>query len=42
MSRLWVGLESISKDAASFESEFDNLYPNGIPYSEERKKEHRR
>lgn len=35
--RLWVGLESISKDAAAFESEFDNLYPNGIPYSEERK-----
>lgn len=37
ISRLWVGLESISKDAAAFESEFDNLYPNGIPYSEERK-----
>lgn len=30
-------MESISKDAAAFESEFDNLYPNGIPYSEERK-----
>lgn len=37
ISRLWVGLESISKDATAFESEFDNLYPNGIPYSEERK-----
>ena len=37
MLRLWVGLESISKDAAAFESEFDNLHPNGIPYSEERK-----
>lgn len=36
ISRLWVGLENISKDAAAFESEFDNLYPNGIPYSEER------
>ncbi len=35
--RLWVGLESISKDAAAFKNEFDNLYPNGIPYSEERK-----
>ena len=30
-------MESISKDAAAFESVFDNLYPNGIPYSEERK-----
>ena len=35
--RLAISYESISKDAAAFEYEFDSLYPDGIPYSTERK-----
>ena len=35
-SRLTITFESISKDAAAFESEFDSLYPSGVPYSNER------
>lgn len=36
ISRLAVSFESVSKDAAAFEYEFDSLYPSGMPYSNER------
>ena len=35
--RLYVSLESISKDSAAFEAEFDSTYLKGIPCSDERK-----
>lgn len=36
-SRLYVSFVSISKDAAAFEYEFDKAFPDGVPYSTERK-----
>ena len=35
--RIAVSYESISKDAAAFEYEFDSLFPNGVPCTNERK-----
>lgn len=35
--RAFVNFESIIKDAAAFECEFDNTHPNGLPHSDERK-----
>jgi hypothetical protein len=37
IKRLWVNNVSISKDSAAFEAEFDKIYPEGVPHSEERK-----
>jgi len=37
IKRLWIDNVSISKDSAAFEAEFDRTYPEGVPYSEERK-----
>lgn len=35
--RMSVSFESISKDSAAFESEFDSLFPDGCPCSESRR-----
>ncbi len=38
IKRIIIDSESISKDAAAFENEFDKVFKNGIPYTDERKK----